>query len=67
MNEYKVIFSYSKEGKRVEEFDVCYASTTQDAVDKVRRWYNDLGLKGLKIERVYIDTGKSWDIREYWD
>ncbi|MBR4283685.1 MAG: hypothetical protein IKT48_03135 [Anaerotignum sp.] len=65
MNEYKVIFSYIKEGKRVEEFDVCNASRTQDAVDDIREWYSDL--KGLRIERVYIDTGRSWDIRDNWD
>ena len=65
MNAYKVFFSYIKDGKKVEEFDVCYSSRTQGAVDTIKKWYSDLN--GLQIERVYIDTGRSWDIRDNWD
>ena len=63
--EYKVEYSYMRNGKRVTEHDTSYAYRAQDAVDDVRRWYANLD--GFRIETVYRDSGTCWDITEAWE
>jgi len=63
MNEYKIEFSYMRDGRRVREYDVITSSRAADAADEIRREYADLD--GLRIEQVWIDTGRAWEIREF--
>ena len=63
MNEYRVLFSYICDGKRIYETDFTHNSRAADAADEIRREYADLD--GLRIERVWIDTGRAWEEREF--
>lgn len=63
MNEYKVEFSYIKNGRRVSEHDTTRASRAADAAEDIRREYSDL--EGLRIEYVWIDTGRAWELRDF--
>ena len=65
MNEYKIEYSYTQNGKRIHEIDVSVNWTTQEAVDAVREYYSDLD--DMRIERVYIDVGNRWEVRENWE
>lgn len=63
MNEYKVEYSYIKDGKRVYENDFDVDWTASDAAEAVRDANSDL--PGLRIEHVWVDTGKAWEAREF--
>ena len=63
MNEYKIEFSYLRDGRRVYETDFTNSSRAADAADEIRREYSDLD--GLRIEQVWIDTGRAWEVREF--
>ena len=64
MNTYKVEYSYLREnGKRVHEHDTCFASRAYDAAEDIRAEYSDLA--ELRIEHVWIDTGRAWESREF--
>lgn len=63
MNDYKIEFSYICNGRRVYEIDVTNSSRAADAADEIRREYSDLD--GLRIEQVWIDTGRAWEAREF--
>lgn len=65
MNEYKIEYSYDQNGKRIHEIDVSANWTAQEAVDAVREEYSDLD--GLKIERVYVDIDRRWEVRDCWE
>lgn len=63
MNEYKVEFSYLTVGnRRITETDTGCAWRAFDRVEELRAWY--AGLPGWRVERVYIDNGGRWEIRE---
>lgn len=65
MNEYKIEFSYkSDNGNRASEEDTLMASTTQEAVDRVREWYADL--VDFRVEQVWVDRNNRWEITEAW-
>jgi len=63
MNEYKIEFSYMRDGRRIYETDFTHSSRAADAADEIRREYSDLD--GLRIEQVWIDTGRAWEVREF--
>ena len=63
MNEYCVEFSYMKNGRRVHEKDFSCDWRASDAADGVREFYKDL--EGLRIERVWFNTGTAWEEREF--
>lgn len=63
MNEYKIEFSYMRDRRRVHETDFTCSSRAADAADEIRREYSDLD--GLRIEQVWIDTGRAWEVREF--
>ena len=63
MNQYKVLFSYVIDGNRVYEYDIATESTTDEAVAEILAEYADL--IGLRVDRVWIDTGSTWEEREF--
>lgn len=63
MNEYKIKFSYVRNGRRVYETDITNSNRAADAADEIRREYADLD--GLRIEQIWIDTGIAWEVREF--
>ena len=64
MNDYKVEFSYRREdGRRMYENDITTASTAAEAAEKIRAEYDDLN--ETRIEQVWIDTGRAWELREF--
>ena len=63
MNEYKVRFSYMRDGRRVYETDFTYTRNAVVAAYEIRREYSNLD--GLRIEQVWIDTGRAWEVREF--
>lgn len=65
MNEYKVAYSYIKNGERITEYDVGMDWTAEEAAQAVREANADL--PGLRIEQVWIDTGRAWEVREIDD
>lgn len=66
MNQYKVLFSYTAaSGLKAEEYDTSYAWTAQDAVDNVRKSYQDL--KNFKVLAVWFDDENQWIITARWD
>lgn len=62
MNEYKVEYSYIRNGKRTYEYDVCHDWTASEAAESIRSEYADL--PGLRVEQVWVDTGRGWEARE---
>lgn len=64
MNEYRVEFSYIRNGERVSEYDTGHESTAYFAAEAVREAYADL--PGLRIEQVWIDRDNRWESVE-WD
>lgn len=62
MNQYKVLFSYIVDGKRVYEYDIATGSTTEEAVTEILAEY--AGLEELRADRIWIDTGLAWEERE---
>jgi len=65
MNEYRIEFSYLSHGDRRYETDTQHASTAQEAVGKLREWYDDL--PALRIEQVWIDRNNRWETTGAWD
>lgn len=64
--EYKVEFSYKlATGKRRTEHDTTYAGSPQEAVNRIRDWYGDL--VAMRVEYVYADGGRTWDLRDDWE
>lgn len=63
MNQYKVLFSYVIDGNRVYEYDIATESTTDEAVAEILAEYAEL--EGLRVDRVWIDTGSTWEEREF--
>ena len=63
MNQYKVLFSYVTDGNRVYEYDIATESTTDGAVAEILAEYAEL--EGLRVDRVWIDTGSTWEEREF--
>lgn len=62
MNQYKVLFSYIVDGKRAYEYDIATGSNTDEAVTEILAEY--AGLEGLRVDRIWIDTGLAWEERE---
>lgn len=62
MNEYRVAYSYLRGGERITEYDIGMDWTAHEAAQAVRDANADL--PGFRIERVWIDTGGAWEIRE---
>ena len=67
MNDYKVEFSYRREdGRRIYENDITTADTAADAAEKVLAWYEAEGCwPEVRIEQVWIDTGRAWELRDF--
>ena len=64
MNEYKVEYSYiGDNGKRVYEYYICIEWTASEAADSIRSDYS--ALPGLRVEQVWVDTGRGWEVREF--
>lgn len=63
MNQYKVLFSYVVDGNRIYEYDIATENTTEGAVAEILAEYADL--EGLRVDRVWIDTGSTWEEREF--
>lgn len=63
MNDYKVEFSYLRNGRRVYEVDFVQSGFAANAADEIRRSYSDA--PSLRIERVWLDTGCAWEVREF--
>lgn len=63
MNEYKIEISYMVGRKRVHEIVYTINSRAADAAYEIRREYFDFD--GLRIERVWINTGNAWEVREF--
>lgn len=64
MNEYRVEYSYIRNGKRVHEYDTGIDSTAYLAAEAVLDANADL--PGVRIERVWVDVNNRWEERE-WD
>ena len=63
MNQYQVLFSYVVDGNRVYEYDIATESTTDGAVAEILAEYEEL--EGLRVDRIWIDTGSAWEEREF--
>lgn len=59
MNEYRVEYSYIRNGKRVSEYDTGFESTAYFAAEAVRDANADL--PGIRIEEVWIDRNNRWE------
>ena len=64
MNEYKVKYSYIRNGERITECDTGFESTAYFAAEAVRDANADL--PGLRIEQVWIDRNNRWESVD-WD
>lgn len=65
MNDYKVEFSYRREdGRRMYENDITTASTAAEAAEKIRTYY-EAEEDEVRIEQVWIDTGRAWELRDF--
>lgn len=62
---YKIQYSYLKDGKRITEYELEFAWCATDAVKEIRIKKADL--ENLRIEQVWKDTGKAWEVREIDD
>ena len=45
------------------EYDIATESTTDGAVAEILEEYADL--EGLRVDRIWIDTGSAWEEREF--
>ena len=65
MNDYKVEFSYRREdGRRMYENDITTASTAAEAAETIRTYYEAEEAE-VRIEQVWIDTGRAWELRDF--
>lgn len=71
MNEYKVEYSYIREdGRRMYETDITMAGSAAQAaaiiLSEVKEMLSEYeGLSDPRIEQVWIDRGRAWELREF--
>lgn len=65
MQEFLIEFSYTGSEGRKYEKESNWAENAQDAVNKIRYWYDYR--EGLRIERVYRSSNRRWEITEAWE
>ena len=65
MNEYRVDYCYKlSAGRRKVTHDVLSASSAQEAVERMRKWYGHF--EEFRIEQVWVERDGRWEITKVW-
>lgn len=65
-NHYRVHYVWTDKNQRlIRDCDTILASSATEAAQNIRRWCGHL--TSFRIERVYVDTGFSWEEREWFE
>lgn len=66
MQEFLIEFSFQNNGGRKNIIESLWAENAQEAVRKIRFWYDDYYVT-LRIENVWCSRNGRWEVTEAWE